>query len=108
MDESILRSLSESIQEFAMKKLSEEIKSLNLVVSKYKSDEMYAEKIRTAARERFRKLSREEKSIINERNKQRYENDPEYREKKRQRARERQQRIRAMNVPLNTVVDNVA
>lgn len=62
---------------------------------KYKQDVEYADKIRAVARERFHKLSRDERDEINKRSNDRYKNDPEYCEKKKQRAKERSARLRA-------------
>jgi hypothetical protein len=61
---------------------------------KYKEDSDYADKVRTAARKRFHKLSKEERDQINQRSNERYKNDPEYREKNRLRAKERSAKLR--------------
>jgi hypothetical protein len=93
--------LTESIKAFALTKIAEHIKATAKdapepsvkLSTRYKEDAEYAEKVRTAARERFHKLSKEEPDQINQRSNERYKNDPEYREKKRLRAKERSAKL---------------
>jgi hypothetical protein len=94
--------LTTSIKEFALAKIAQHMEKVeqNLVSpvskssQKYKEDTEYAEKVRTAARKRFHKLSKEEREQINKRSNERYKTDPEYREKKKQKAKERLAKLR--------------
>jgi hypothetical protein len=91
--------LTESIKAFALTQI---VKHMNMTAketsvklsTRYKEDAAYAHKVRTAARERFYKLSKEEREQINQQSNERYKNDPEYREKKRLRAKERSAKVR--------------
>jgi hypothetical protein len=94
--------LTATIKAFALTLIAEHIKaavkdapeSPVKLSTRYKKDTEYADKIRTAARERFHKLNKEERDQINQRSNERYKNDPEYRDKKRLRAKERSARVR--------------
>jgi hypothetical protein len=91
--------LTKSIKAFVLAQVAEQAakKSPQPVwkhTAKYKEDAAYADKLRTAARERFHTLSKEERDQINQRSNERYINDPHYREKKKQRAKEWLARLR--------------